>query len=55
MLTHLLIMPSTNDQPIDLMDDIDEYVCDLPVPEALLSETLDDTILESYRQIWSRL
>lgn len=53
MLHHLLIPTATNDQPIDLMDDIDEYVCDLPAPEALLSETLDDTILESYRQIWS--
>lgn len=53
MLSYLLIPPSTSDQPIDLMDDIDEYVCDLPVPEAMLSETLDDTILESYRAIWS--
>jgi hypothetical protein len=53
MLTHLLIPTNTNDQPIDLMDDIDEYVCDLPVPEAMLSDTLGDTILDSYRAIWS--
>ncbi len=50
---HLLIPTTTNDQPIDLLDDIDEYVCDLPTPEALLSETLDDTILNTYRQIWA--
>ena len=53
MLSYLLIPPSINDQPIDLMDDIDEYVCDLPVPEAMLSDTLDDAILDSYRAIWS--
>jgi hypothetical protein len=53
MLTHLLIPTNTNDQPIDLMSDIDEYVCDFNISEAEVLETLDDAIIQSYRAIWS--
>ena len=52
MLNYLLIPPSTNDQPIDLMDDIDTYVLDLP-SEVEIADSLDDAILQSYKNIWS--
>ena len=51
MLMHLQIPSSLQDQPIDLMLD-DEYVFELPT-ESELMETLDDSILNSYRAIWS--
>ena len=53
MLMYLQIPTQLNDQPIDLMSDIDEYVCDLNIDEAELLDTLDDAILNSYRAIWS--
>ena len=52
MLNYLLIPPSTSDQPIDLMDDMDTYVLDLPDQEAI-ADSLDEAILDSYRAIWS--
>lgn len=52
MLMHLLIPTNTNDQALDLMDDMDTYVLDLPDQEAI-ADSLDEAILDSYRQIWS--
>jgi hypothetical protein len=52
MLMHLQIPSNLSDQPIDLMLD-DEYVCDFNIDESELLETLDDSILNSYRAIWS--
>ena len=51
-LFYLQLPPSTSDQPIDLMDDTDTYVLDLP-SEVEIADSLDDTILQSYRDIWS--
>jgi len=52
-LMYLQIQPQTNDQPLDLMADIDEYVCDLTLTEDEVMETLDDAIIQRYREIWS--
>jgi hypothetical protein len=53
MLMYLHLTPSTSDQPIDFMADMDEYVCEFNIDESELMETLDDSILNSYRAIWS--
>ena len=52
MLNYLLIPPSTSDQPIDLMDDTDTYVLDLP-NEVEITDSLYDAIMARYREIWS--
>ena len=52
-LMYLQLTPSTSDQPIDLMADIDEYVCDLNITEDEVMESLDDAIMQRYREIWS--
>jgi hypothetical protein len=51
-LMYLQLTPSTSDQPIDLMAD-DEYVCDLNITEDEVLESLDDAIIQRYREIWS--
>jgi hypothetical protein len=53
MLSYLLIPSNTSDQPIDLMADIDEYVCDLNITESEVMDSLDDAIIQRYREIWS--
>jgi hypothetical protein len=52
MLTYLIITPN-HDQPLDFMDDKDEYVCDLNISEDEVLESLDDAIMARYREIWS--
>lgn len=51
-LFYLQLPPSTSDQPIDLMDDTDTYVLDLP-NEVELADSLDDAIMARYREIWA--
>lgn len=51
-LFYLQLPASTSDQPLDLMDDTDTYVLDLPDQDTI-ADSLDDTILQSYRDIWS--
>lgn len=50
-LTYLII-PPTHDQPLDFLDDKDEYVCEF-LHESEVMESLDDAILARYREIWS--
>ena len=51
-LFYLQLPASTSDQPLDLMDDTDTYVLDLPAQDTI-ADSLDATILQSYRDIWS--
>ena len=51
MLMHLQIPSNTSDQPIDLMQD-DEYVFEMP-SESEIMDSLDDAIIQRYREIWS--
>ena len=51
-LFYLQLPASTSDQPLDLMDDTDTYVLDLP-SEQDIAESLDDAIMAKYREIWS--
>jgi hypothetical protein len=50
MLTYLII-PNT-DKPIDFLDDNDEYVCTFDPSNDEITESLDDAINASYKQLW---
>jgi hypothetical protein len=50
MLTYL-ILSHNHDQPIDFLDD-DEYVCLFDPSNDEITESLDDAINASYKQLW---
>jgi hypothetical protein len=50
-LTYLIITPN-HDQPIDLMDD-EDYVCTFDPTDDEVTESLDDAINATFKQLWA--
>ena len=47
-----LVIPRTTDNPLDFMDD-EEFVCEYTPNTDETTESLDDAINATYKEIWS--